>query len=315
MYQSIVVPLDGSPFGEHALSFALTIARRTDATLHLVHVHGALETQHRPGTPHDDDMLDSQQRAAEQTYLADVMQRLTNVWDGPITTTLLDGPVAATLLDHVATCGADLVVMTTHGRGAVSRFWLGSVADRVLRHAPMPILLIRPGETAADLTRAPVFTHMLIPLDGSALAEQVLPHATALGRLMDANYTLLQAVNPILTSYGPEVYVPSDEILDQWLSMAQAYLDGVADRLRIEGLQVQAKVVLGAPALGVLDYARTHQVDLIALATHGRGGFSRLFLGSVADKMVRSADVPILVYRPVDGRQTENDVSGLKEDQ
>ncbi len=313
MYQSIVVPLDGSPFGEHALPFALAIARRTGATLYLVHVHGIVESQHRPGMSHDG-MLDSQQRAAEQAYLTDVSQRLATVWDGSITTTLLDGPVAATLLDYVATCGADLVVMTTHGRGAVSRFWLGSVADRVLRHAPAPILLIRPDETAPDLSRAPNFAHVLIPLDGSALAEQVLPYATALGRLMDADYTLLQAIKPIITSYGPEVYVLSDEVLDQWMTAAQAYLDGVAERLQAEGLQVQAKVVLEPPALSILDYARTHQVDLIALATHGRGGFSRLFLGSVADKIVRSADVPVLMYHPVEDRRDENDESAVKAD-
>ena len=88
--------------------------------------------------------------------------------------------------------------------------------------------------------------------------------------------------------------------LDQWLKDSQAYLDHVAARLRAEGLRVKTEVVLGAPALAILDYTSTHHVDLIAMETHGRSGFSRLFLGSVADKVVRSADMPVLLNHPED---------------
>src|SRR5205823_2938146 len=109
-----------------------------------------------------------------------------------------------------------------------------------------------------------------------------------------AEYTLIQTINLLIAGYGPETYAFTEQVLDQWLKDSQAYLDHVAARLRAEGLRVKTEVVLGAPALAILDYTSTHHVDLIAMETHGRSGFSRLFLGSVADKVARSADTPVL---------------------
>src|SRR5436305_1920408 len=129
MYHSILVPLDGSPFGERALPLALNIARRASATLQIVHVHDTGTPRLRGRTLPVDAKLDSRSRMDERTYLAEVSQRLASVWDGPITTALLEGPVAATLLDHVTANGTDLVVMTTHGRGGFSRLFLGNIAD------------------------------------------------------------------------------------------------------------------------------------------------------------------------------------------
>src|SRR4051794_37061349 len=127
MYRSILVPLDGSPFGERALPLALNIARRASATLQLVHVHDT-DTPRLRGRPLPvDSERDSHSRMDERVYLAEVSQRLAPTWDGPTTTALLEGPVAATLLDHVTSSGVDLVVMTTHGRGGFSRLFLGNI--------------------------------------------------------------------------------------------------------------------------------------------------------------------------------------------
>ena len=112
-------------------------------------------------------------RAREQAYLDGLMARWQAHLDKQITTVLLDGPIAEALHDHAAAIKADLIVMTTHGHGALSRFWLGSVADKLVRQAPMPVLLVRPQEQVPDFAHEPVIKHILIPLDGSALANKM----------------------------------------------------------------------------------------------------------------------------------------------
>jgi nucleotide-binding universal stress UspA family protein len=237
----------------------------------------------------------------ERAYLDEVVKRLAAVSPVAVTTAFLEGSVVAeTLQGHAATSGVDLVVMTTHGRGPLSRFWVGSVADEMVRRARTPILLVRPREGAVDLAAEPVLRHVLIPLDGSALAEQALGPAAALGSLMQAEYTLLRVCGPeidlalpayaALGGFGPDT--------EQLRLKAQEYVQQVAERLQGQGLKVQAQVVLGQhPASAILDTAGGMGVDLIALETHGRRGLSRLLLGSVADKVVRGASTPVLVHR------------------
>jgi len=191
------------------------------------------------------------------------------------------------------------VVMATHGRGALSRFWLGSVTDRLVRRATAPVLLVRPQQGTPDLTHEQMIHHILVPLDGSALAEQALAHAVALGTSMDAEYTLLQAIEPVAGEYGVELYAaePGEPAFTHLRTAAQTYLEHVAARLRAESLRVRTVVVVGPPARAILEYAHS-QVDLIAMATHGHSGIANLLVGGVADKVLRGASVPVLVYRP-----------------
>jgi nucleotide-binding universal stress UspA family protein len=141
---------------------------------------------------------------------------------------------------------------------------------------------------------------MLVPLDGSALAEQALAHAVALGTLTRAEYTLLYVVEPMVGGFGTELYGATidDQALAQARAYAQSYLERVAVHLRAEALRVRTAVVLGLRAQTILDYTRAHAVDAIAVATHGRSGAARLLLGSVADKVVRGASIPVLIARP-----------------
>ncbi|NTU81996.1 MAG: universal stress protein [Chloroflexales bacterium] len=293
MYHALMVPLDGSPFGEHALPLALAIARRSGAHLHLVHAH--VTDAH----PSAERAHGAQRRERERAYLTGVAERLAIRWHGTIGTALIDGPVAQSIAAYAEAQGIDLVVMTTHGRGALSRAWLGSVASRLLHRLPMPMLVIRPHETdPADLGDPPRASHVLIPLDGSALAETIVPHAIALGQPTHATYTLLQVIELPVTDYGFGAAPLAGIDVNTWMQEAQQQLEHVATDMRAAGLQVTTEVRFGWPALSILDYARDCAVDVIALATHGRSGAERLFLGSVADKVVRSAAVPVLLYRP-----------------
>ena len=207
-----------------------------------------------------------------------------------------------TLQAHAAERLPGLIVMTTHGRSGLSRLWLGSVADALVRHAGAPVLLLRSDAAPPADDAGPVFRHVLVPLDGSERAEAVVEHAARLGTSGATSYTLLSVVapRPIAVRPYPGTVTPidSDDLADRERE-SWTYLDGVAGRLRPSGAQVAIRVVVHPqPAVGILDAAAAERVDLIALATRGRAIVPRLVLGSVADKVMRGADCPVLLLRP-----------------
>jgi nucleotide-binding universal stress UspA family protein len=144
--------------------------------------------------------------------------------------------------------------------------------------------------------------HVLIPLDGSARAEGILDPALELGRLLGADFTLLRVIEPVILPDarlgGNAVSGLNPDLLQALQSEAQAYLERIAEQLRARSARVQTRVVSNRWAAGaILEEAGAHAMYLIALATHGRGGVARLLLGSVADKVVRGASVPVLLWR------------------
>jgi nucleotide-binding universal stress UspA family protein len=307
MIRSILVPLDGSTFGEHALPLAASLARRASAVLHLVHVHQVLAPTTIAGVAVID-TLDLHLRQDEQAYLADVSRRLNEVGPIQVKATLLNGDVEAALRAYSALVEADLVVMSTHGRGALGRFWLGSVADDLVRDLPRPVLVVRPHEGKPELHREPDLGHILLPLDGTPHAEEILTPALLLGKLYDSSFTLVRVIRPGLrSSYYPEGSFIQASLMEEVQALqkhdhdeAQAYLDRVAARMKEKGARVETRVLIDEqPAVAILLEAQVHQAGLIAIETHGRRGLSRLFLGSTTDKVVRGGVVPVLLNRPV----------------
>ncbi|MEN9937870.1 MAG: hypothetical protein RLZZ387_4449 [Chloroflexota bacterium] len=298
MLRSILVPLDGSPFGERALPLACSIAARAGSRLVLAHVHVAAAPLVTDALPGFDDLLDNEQRMSEQAYLTEIAARVAAPGVA-VTTTVLDDPVVTALHGYALDNSVDLIVMTTHGRGAISRFWLGSVADTLVRRTTLPVLLERPRELARRPDQQRAIQRILIPLDGSALAEQIIPCATELGALSDAEYLLVQAVEPAMARHvGGNGSHPSPEHDQQTFAQARQYLEGIARRMRLGGLRVRTDVLLGPAGASILDAAHTQAVDLIAMETHGRGGITRLLLGSIADWVLRGTLVPVLLHRP-----------------
>jgi nucleotide-binding universal stress UspA family protein len=317
MYRSLLVPLDGSAAAEHALPWALSLARRFAAALKIVHVHAPVWGPHAAGGLFDA-IVDRELREQMQAYLDGVTQRLSGVTNVSLSSALLDGLVAGAINRHATESGVDLVVMTTQGRGPVARFWLGSVTDALVRQSTIPMLVVRPQESEADLAQEPEFRRVLIPLDGSQLAEQILEPAVALADATQAEISLLRVVEELTqVSYDPEssrisgikpaLLKQLQDVDRQEQGSAENYLDQIAERLRTRSFSVKTRVVSHLrPATAILDEASTHGVDLIALATQGRGGLKRLLVGSVADKVVRGATTPVLVCRPVgEGASTE----------
>lgn len=310
MFHSVLVPLDGSTFGEHALPFALAVAHRARAALQVVHVCVPLASVCTEWVPQLDPTLEAALKDRGRAYLSTVVQRLSAASPVGVTAALLEGSVAATLEEQIAVRGADLVVMSRHGRSPLARAWLGSVADELIRRVSVPVLLVSPHEGLPNLTQEPSPRHLLIPLDGSLHAEQILEPAVRLGSLLGAEYTLIRVVPPVsaysydaaaraLGPLDPRVIHDLLEIQIAEERQAQAYLERVATPLRACGLRVRTQLLVHAnPALAVLAEAEAEPSGLVAMATHGRGGLSRLYRGSVTDKVLRSISLPVLVRRP-----------------
>jgi nucleotide-binding universal stress UspA family protein len=306
MYRSLLVPLDRSSFAEQALPLALSIARRADARLDLVEVHAlyALEDHAASWVPFDEER-DAQRKRQEQLYLEATAKWLTSM--SPVSATagvlpgsaVLPATVADAILERARAGQADLIVMATHGRGPLSRFGVGSLADELLRRARVPVLLVRPRKQDSGIVPEPVLDNILILLDGSALAEQVLVPALDLARLMEAPCSLLRVVESRSSPADRGRDGPPEK------AQAEAYLECVAAWVRDQGVQVGARVIVARHAVkAILEEAAGQASNLIALATHGRGGLQRLLLGSVADRVVRAAGSPVLVYRPTTMTQT-----------
>jgi nucleotide-binding universal stress UspA family protein len=300
-FQSILVPLDGSPLAEQAIPVALAIAERAGSKVRLVLVHQELSPLllMESAKVYATNLLAIQ--ASESDYLEALTGRLRKRLGRALSSAVIEGPVASTLAEYIRDIGADLVVMTTHGRGGIRRAWLGSVTDQLIRTLQVPVLAVRAREGAAVTERVSV-PEILVPLDGSPLAEAVLEPAAALARLWGAKVSLVQIVQPVLPATDPALPFPSgydEQLTAIRRDLAQDYLRDMAEGLREQGIEATGVAVLGgATADTLLDLARSERVGLVALATHGRGGVRRLALGSVADKLVRAADMPVLVVRP-----------------
>jgi nucleotide-binding universal stress UspA family protein len=311
VYRSILVPLDGSRLAEWALPSAISIARRRAAQLELVTIERV-----RPAAVSAMDGLalsegTSAGRLARvdtsNDYLAEIARRIKKTY--PATAVRLAIRVGLErvpdqLVQYAHDSDIDLIVMATHGHSRLKRLWLGSVADAVAHHSRIATLLVRPKHEAdVDLKTELRFHNILIPLDGSSAAETVIDHALAVGGY-DAGYTLLHALEftPVFTSEYVTVAATIDaEVSRAEEDAAEAGLETVAERIRLRDprFRVQTATARDASSAGaILDYAERNYSDLIALTTHGLGRAVRMMLGSVADKVTRGADVPVLLYRP-----------------
>jgi nucleotide-binding universal stress UspA family protein len=302
MINSILVPLDGTRFAEAVLPAAMRLARSAGARLHLVLAHQPSAAYVGLGeVMAPNASLDLAIHEEERNYLRDIVNRLGQPGDGAITTGQLDGPAGDAICEEASRIGADLIVMATHGRSALGRLWLGSVSNHVVRHAGVPVLLIHPNRAEQALEpRASV--GILVALDLSNFAETILEPVVQLARLLQAHVTLFHVVEPnyhVTERPVPYPLAQDATITEVRRADAQRRLDETADRLRASGLCVAARVMIGpSAAAGVLDALELRKYDVVAMTTHGASGMVRLFLGSVADKVIRSASKPVLILRP-----------------
>lgn len=323
MFRRMMVPLDGSEFSKTALPYALALGSGAETTIELVSALDSAAVLNQAGYAGADfsvaapgfagsggapaaagDLLESVRSGRERDLRAtaeDIRSRSGAVVEWRV----VDGEPSEVVAALVEASGADLVVMATHGRGGLERAWLGSVADRLVRRVTVPLLLVRPDEdedVAGSLQAPPAVGRVLVPLDGSPLAESVLEPATRVARLLGAAIVLARITGEglsIRSPYLPHAAEEEQEHVSERRRDAQEYLDGVAERLRGDGLEVAVEVREGNPPATILELAR-ETGGMVAMATHGRSGLRRWMLGSVSDKVLRGSELPVLLVRPAD---------------
>jgi nucleotide-binding universal stress UspA family protein len=301
MFQRILIPLDGSPRAELILSQIARILRREDSDIILLRVVTIPETSRfEPARRMAYEVARGHEREEADRYVTDLARRLR---DRGIRAhgSVAEGPPAPTILEKAKLEGATLIAMTTHGRGGLSRWFMGSVAEKVVRASPTPVLLVRSFRPTplGDLQPARAlelpFRKILVPTDGSAAAATMIGPAAEFAQLFDAEVMVLHAELPIvMPGYGEQGFPPALQATPSEQDRATAKAAG---RFGDLGLPVKRRTIVGNAAEVILDVAHTEEVDLIAMATHGRSGFSRWVLGSVAERVLRHAGVPLLLVR------------------
>lgn len=295
MFKDIMIPVDGSHFSELALPLAIRIAKRSNARLHIVRVHvTSVVTAESVITGNYDELVRDWERDALR-----VAQERTAAAAVNATAELLDGPIVDALQRYMQAAQIDLVVMTTHGRSGIKRAVMGSVAEQCVRKTEVPILLLRPrAEDDAEVpTHFDDITRILVPLDGSEESEAVLPHAIELAILADAEIILTRAA---IAPFDIAVTIGTEALKDYTGRMrvqAEEYLARVMRTLPA-GVKVSYSTLTADRAPdAILASAEQGNADLIAMATHGRSGWARIAVGSVAETVLHRATTPILLIK------------------
>jgi nucleotide-binding universal stress UspA family protein len=295
-FRNILVPLDRSEIAEQAITVAASIARRSGGMLRLVSVEEPL-----PALAFASDSLEVakdlevQEHGQLAGYLESIATAVQDVQGEKVESAMLHGPVAGTLSQYADDNAVDLIVMTTRGRGAVTRWLIGSTADRLLRSVHVPLLLLHPREPPWPIS----FRRILVALDGE-MEEPVVTSAVALGWVYpEAHYTLTRVVEPSLPVVAPLSPYPiavEPERMKQREAEARTHLQSVCGRLRDSGLDATYKVLVGGGgAAQVLQLASTVLADCVVVGTHSRRGIPRLVRGSKAERIVHGATLPVLI--------------------
>ncbi len=293
-YRKIVIPLDGSALGERVLAHLPLLASPAETDLVLVSV---VESW-RYATAGGDFAIPSliaDVRSGAEAYIEQQRAHLQSV-GYRVGAHIVDGDAAQTILATATEAGADLIAMSTHGHSGFVRWALGSVAERVIHETTLPVFLVR----ATTAVPSGKIQSIVVPLDGSANAEQALPAAQSLAQATGAHVLLLQVIQSM--DEGSRKMLFADEAMAettfaQWRTTAEHYLAQIAAQWQNAGVTTEYRVLFGDPDQTILQVVADETVDLIVMTTHGRTGIKRWFYGSVANKVLRGVSCPLLLVR------------------
>lgn len=287
IYKRILVPLDGSKLAVGVLPYARLLASALQLPVDLLHVNDSETAAHgiRPIQGAD--------------YLKAVAASFTNSLT--VSCCMEDGRAAEVIVDRASRDAGTLITMATHGRSGAQRWLLGSVAQKVLQASINPLLLIRPNEETRPSADVRLST-VILPLDGSHLAEKVLPHVIYLANRLKLEVVLIRTYTLPTTGYfmATGISPPAiGELGEKIKEEITDYLQAKVDELQAEGIEkVSFMVVEGRGPEEIIDLARRTSNNLVAMSSHGRSGIGRWVLGSVTDRVVCYSGDPVLVIRP-----------------
>ena len=292
MIDKILVPLDGSQAAEGILPWVREIASRAGAQVLLL------------TSVQDIGVWDATLAAAamgrEEALALEYLERQAAELEAGglrARAVVTMGPAAEAILDAAAREGAGLIAITTHGRSGVTRWLFGSVSGKLIQSAQVPLFVIRSTEEAKSAPPPPVLDKILVPLDGSAVAASILPFVEQLAATLKSSLVLFHAIAPLTAYPGFETVQPAafGQALEEAQKEAGRMLTRVANDLKARGIDTTALVTIDLAVDGIIRAAQESGADIIAIATHGRGGLRRAVLGSVADGVVRHSKLPCLL--------------------
>ena len=313
MYENIIVPLDGSDASRQVLPYARSIAKTVGATLHLI---GVLEPLNRV------DNLSRMGSGAQNAPMSQSELVLSEDWRALVgglrrearerldaaaeetrsrgietTVELLEGEAAEQIIAAGNRGGESLIAMSTHGRSGIGRWMLGSVTDKVVKHTATPVLIIRAQreEPPDDVA----LSRVVLPLDGSELAERAIPHAVAFANAFGTGITILRSSSPTAYGFGYADYYAAQtytDISSEVLSDVRDYVTSAVGRIQGMGVtSVEERTPEGNPGAAIIDEVGDDRTKLVVMTTHGRTGVGRWVLGSVTDRVIQHSAGPVMV--------------------
>jgi len=298
MYTKLLVPLDGSAFSESILPYARSLAK----TLKLpVELFQAIDPEiitalSDPGRGRYADVVAADLSRDSLQYLEIVAGSFPEPSSVDCRVEIGDAPSA--IVERAETHTGTLIAMSTHGRSGLKRWLMGSVADKVLQATKNHLLLVRPADPL-ERTGLKTLKTILVPLDGSELAERVLPHVSDMAKKLNIEVVLVR-VYAVWEALRPseEYNIDMASLRDRLKAEAERYLGEKVAQLKAEGLdRVRSSLLEGDPAGQIIYLAQETPDNIVATCTHGRSGMSRWVLGSITEKVVRHSGDPVLVLR------------------
>ena len=284
MLRKILVPLDGSTVAESVLPYVRGLAPSFGSHVEILGV-GMGRKERRVNRLLEDYISRAAAGLRSDSIKAEAL--------------LVYGSAADKILDYTVENDVDLIVMATHGRSGITRWWMGSVAEKVVSESATPVLLVRSKRPRkAETARKSHFRKILAPLDGSDIGQAALPYVEILAKEIGASVSLLQVISPPGTIEA-SVLGGSDwrKFVKAMHDAAENYLGSIAEGLSGKGIKTTYEVLTGDPADRIVEYAVDRKVSLIAMSTHGRTGLPRWVLGSVTDKVLHGAKMPMWLIR------------------
>lgn len=334
MFERILVPLDGSKRAERAIPVAARIARATGATIVFVEVvlppieFGTYSTER---TIELKPSAFQRREEAASAYLTSIPETYANELAGiNMDMDLTAGAASPEIYEAARFEGVDLIVLCSHGETGLKRWVFGSIAQEAIRHSPVPVLALNEHSATSAMPDVAHPLRVLVPLDGSALAESVIrPTAylvAALSTALQSELHLLRVVD-LPSAYGAmksQAHI-SDLVHEETKQEAETYVQSVAERTALDlagfDLQVSSCVVDSADVAGTIvreaaqarDVAKSTGYDLIAMATHGRSGLLRLVTGSVTEHVLGQTKLPLFIVRPAQGKAASEEKGGAEQ--
>jgi len=283
--RNILIPLDGSKTAETVLPYIKYLASRFNSKIEVLGI-GIGNKNRRVNR-----LLNE--------YIDNTVSDL-NAEKVEAEAVVIYGSAADKILNYSKQNDTDLIIMATHGRSGVKRWWMGSVAEKIISQSITPVLLIPSRKKKATQTKKITsFDRILIPLDGSDIGQAALNHIELVARETGAAINLIQVIS---TSGSMEASLVGNANWDSFFKAireaASDYLGSLVEELKGHGISAKYDILIGNPAAEIIEYAKKNKVDLIAMSTHGRTGLARWVLGSVADKVLHGAGMPMWLVRP-----------------